>query len=100
MRRVGCLAVRTSHLLFSAVVIATAMSPARAQDYPARPVEMIVPFAAGGGSELLARLLADGLAKRLGQPFVVVNRPGATILPRQRAAELDPARKRRCPAVI
>jgi len=38
---------------------------------------MIVPFAAGGGSELLARLLADGLAKRLGQPFVVVNRPGA-----------------------
>jgi len=40
-------------------------------------VEMIVPFAAGGGSELLARLLADGLAKRLGQPFVVVNRPGA-----------------------
>jgi tripartite-type tricarboxylate transporter receptor subunit TctC len=78
MRRVGCLAVRTSHLLFSAaVVIAAAMSPARAQDYPARPVEMIVPFAAGGGSELLARLLADGLAKRLGQPFVVVNRPGA-----------------------
>jgi tripartite-type tricarboxylate transporter receptor subunit TctC len=52
-------------------------APARAQDYPARPVEMIVPFAAGGGSELLARLLADGLAKRLGQPFVVVNRPGA-----------------------
>jgi tripartite-type tricarboxylate transporter receptor subunit TctC len=78
MRRAGCLAVRTNRLLFSAAfVIATAISSARAQDYPARPVEMIVPFAAGGGSELLARLLADGLAKRLGQPFVVVNRPGA-----------------------
>jgi hypothetical protein len=78
MRRAGCPAVRINHLLFSAaVVIATAISSARAQDYPARPVEMIVPFAAGGGSELLARLLADGLAKRLGQPFVVVNRPGA-----------------------
>jgi tripartite-type tricarboxylate transporter receptor subunit TctC len=78
MRRAGCLPVRINRLLFSAaVVIATAMSSARAQDYPARPVEMIVPFAAGGGSELLARLLADGLAKRLGQPFVVVNRPGA-----------------------
>jgi tripartite-type tricarboxylate transporter receptor subunit TctC len=78
MRRVGCLAVRINHLLVSAaIVIATTMSSARAQDYPARPVEMIVPFAAGGGSELLARLLADGLAKRLGQPFVVVNRPGA-----------------------
>jgi tripartite-type tricarboxylate transporter receptor subunit TctC len=80
MRRAGCPAVRINHLLLSvavAVVIATATSSARAQDYPARPVEMIVPFAAGGGSELLARLLADGLAKRFGQPFVVVNRPGA-----------------------
>ena len=38
---------------------------------------MIVPFAAGGGSEVLARLVGDGLAKRLGQPFVVLNRPGA-----------------------
>jgi tripartite-type tricarboxylate transporter receptor subunit TctC len=71
------LALKGRVLLLALVVIATAMSPARAQDYPARPVEMIVPFAAGGGSELLARLLADGLAKRLGQPFVVVNRPGA-----------------------
>jgi tripartite-type tricarboxylate transporter receptor subunit TctC len=71
------LALNGRVLLPALVVIATAISPARAQDYPARPVEMIVPFAAGGGSELLARLLADGLAKRLGQPFVVVNRPGA-----------------------
>src|SRR5262245_8853841 len=78
MRRAGCLTVRIDRLLFSAVVvIATAMSSARPQDYPARPVEIVVPFAPGGGSELLARLLADGLAKRLGQPFVVVNRPGA-----------------------
>jgi tripartite-type tricarboxylate transporter receptor subunit TctC len=38
---------------------------------------MIVPFAAGGGSELLARLISDGLARRLGQPFIVLNRPGA-----------------------
>jgi tripartite-type tricarboxylate transporter receptor subunit TctC len=71
------LALKGRVLLLALVVISAGMSPARAQDYPARPVEMIVPFAAGGGSELLARLLADGLAKRLGQPFVVVNRPGA-----------------------
>jgi tripartite-type tricarboxylate transporter receptor subunit TctC len=64
-------------LLLSSVTIAAALSTARAQDYPARPVGLVVPFAAGGGSELLARLVGDGLAKRLGQPFVVINRPGA-----------------------
>ena len=63
-------------LLFAALIGPTITS-ARAQDYPARPVEMIVPFAAGGGSELLARLISDGLGKRLCQPFVVLNRPGA-----------------------
>jgi tripartite-type tricarboxylate transporter receptor subunit TctC len=63
--------------LLCAVLSAAPTMPARAQDYPARPVEMIVPFAAGGGSELLARLLSDGLTRRLGQPFIVLNRPGA-----------------------
>lgn len=48
-----------------------------AQDYPSRPVEVVVPFPAGGGTEIVTRLMSDGLAKRLGQPFVVLNRPGA-----------------------
>jgi tripartite-type tricarboxylate transporter receptor subunit TctC len=60
-----------------AMLTAVAMPGASAQDYPSRPVELIVPFAAGGGSDLLARLSAEGLAQRLGQPFVVINRPGA-----------------------
>jgi tripartite-type tricarboxylate transporter receptor subunit TctC len=66
-------------LIFPAMFAATmaAISSPQAQDYPARPAELIVPFAAGGGTDLLARLVGDGLAKRLGQPFVVVNRPGA-----------------------
>jgi tripartite-type tricarboxylate transporter receptor subunit TctC len=51
---------------------------ARAQDpYPTRPVEIIVPFAAGGATDLVARLLSDGLAQRLKQSFVAINRPGA-----------------------
>jgi tripartite-type tricarboxylate transporter receptor subunit TctC len=62
-------------LTIAAATLAT--TPSRAQDYPSRPVELIVPFAAGGGAELLARLLSEGLNKRFGQPFLVINRPGA-----------------------
>jgi tripartite-type tricarboxylate transporter receptor subunit TctC len=45
--------------------------------YPNRPVELVVPFAAGGGTDLIARLMCDGLSRRLGAPFVAVNRAGA-----------------------
>jgi tripartite-type tricarboxylate transporter receptor subunit TctC len=69
--------VPTTPLAFLTCVVALA-SPAAAQDtYPSRSVELVVPFAAGGGTDLLARLLSDGLTKRLGQSFVVLNRPGA-----------------------
>jgi len=67
----------TAATLVAALVVASQVMPVCAEDYPARPVELVVPFAAGGGSELLARLLSEGLQKRLGQPFVVINRPGA-----------------------
>jgi tripartite-type tricarboxylate transporter receptor subunit TctC len=60
------------------LTIALVAHPAAAQDkYPSRTVEIVVPFAAGGGTDVLARLLADGLSRRLGQSFVVLNRPGA-----------------------
>lgn len=50
---------------------------ATAQEYPARPVKLIIPFAAGAGTDLTGRIVADELGKRLGQQFVVENRPGA-----------------------
>ena len=66
--------------------------PAAAQDkYPSGSVEIVVPFAAGGGTDVLARLLADGLSRRLGQSFVVLNRPGAnTNLGTQLVAKAKP----------
>src|SRR5258705_8650763 len=50
---------------------------ARAQTYPTRPVRWIVGFSAGGLSDIVARLMAQWLSGRLGQPFVIENRPGS-----------------------
>lgn len=57
---------------------AALMRPSLAQgDYPSRPVRIMVGFAAGGGVDIAARLIGDWLSRRLGQPFIVEDRPGA-----------------------
>jgi tripartite-type tricarboxylate transporter receptor subunit TctC len=60
-----------------ASIAAAVLSPALAQDYPTRPVTLIVPYAAGGGNDVMARIVADKMAAALGQPIVVENRGGA-----------------------
>jgi tripartite-type tricarboxylate transporter receptor subunit TctC len=60
-----------------ALVAALAPAPAAAQDYPTRQVTIIVPFAAGGAGDILARMFSPQLEKRFGRPFIVENRPGA-----------------------
>jgi tripartite-type tricarboxylate transporter receptor subunit TctC len=70
---------RRSILVGSLAALAGAgLAPAaRAQAYPSRPVRILVPYAAGQGSDLFARRFAENFQKQLGQPFIVENRPGA-----------------------
>ena len=60
-----------------AIAAAFLPAPAPAQEYPSRPVLFVVPYAPGGGTETMARLLGRRLEQRLGKPFVIDNRPGA-----------------------
>jgi tripartite-type tricarboxylate transporter receptor subunit TctC len=66
--------------------------PARAQDFPTKPVTFIVPWPAGGSTDLAIRALADATQKHLGQPVVIDNKPGAsgTLGPAQMAANAKP----------
>ena len=68
---------RFLYLATSAAAVPALSSLACAQIYPARPVRLIVPFAPGGGTDIFARLMGQWLSERLGQPFVIENRPGA-----------------------
>lgn len=63
--------------ILALVAVMLALAPAQAQNYPNRPVRIIVPLAAGGGMDTLTRGLAQRLADTFGQTFVVDNRPGA-----------------------
>ncbi|HTQ75260.1 MAG TPA: tripartite tricarboxylate transporter substrate binding protein [Burkholderiales bacterium] len=69
--------------MFTAIASVAALLPAvacgiaRAADWPERPIRWIVPFGAGGANDLIARAAADAVGKRLGQPVIIENKPGA-----------------------
>jgi tripartite-type tricarboxylate transporter receptor subunit TctC len=82
---------RALYLTAGAAALAALPGIARAQAYPARPVTLIVPFAAGGGTDVLARILAERIRASLGQPVIVENVAGA-------AGSLGVGRAARAPA--
>ena len=51
--------------------------PASAQDYPQRPIRLIVPFPAGGATDVMGRILTKAVEARLGKPLIIENKPGA-----------------------
>ena len=63
-------------VLFAALALSVGMATAQDQ-YPSRPVKVIVPYAPGGATDIVARIVGDAFQKVTGQPFVVLNKPGA-----------------------
>jgi tripartite-type tricarboxylate transporter receptor subunit TctC len=78
-------------LLAAAITAVAASAPAQAQDYPTRPVTIVVPLAAGSGMDSLVRLYAEKLQIALGKPVVVDNRPGAALMLAAAAVATAPA---------
>jgi tripartite-type tricarboxylate transporter receptor subunit TctC len=69
--------VRTISLPAAVLAIFVTLGGAHAQDYPARPITMVIPFAPGGSTSIVGRVIADKMSETLGEKIVVENRPGA-----------------------
>ena len=65
-------------VLAAIVLFVAGAQPARANDYPSKAIKIVVPYAAGGSTDALARIVAERLGKRFGQAAIVENKPGAS----------------------
>jgi tripartite-type tricarboxylate transporter receptor subunit TctC len=82
---------RARSALAGLIIAALPAVHAAAEDYPSRPITLVVPYAAGGGLDVLARTLAPRLSERLGKPVVVEDRPGAgTVIGANSVAKAPP----------
>ena len=68
---------RRTFLAATAAVFATSVGAVHAADFPSKPIRLIVPFAPGGSTDAVARIISEPLAKHLGQPVVIENKGGA-----------------------
>jgi tripartite-type tricarboxylate transporter receptor subunit TctC len=64
-------------LVLALLAALSGIAPAAAQDYPSRPIRIVVAFGAGGGADIVSRILGQSLQEKLGQPVIIENRPGA-----------------------
>src|SRR5262245_51147453 len=70
--------IRTKRFAAALAALCTLALPASAQDYPSKPIKVIVPYSAGGGADLLARLVSQQLSERFKQPVIVENQGGGS----------------------
>lgn len=73
----GTIALKFTNFFLAFVLSSALAGPAPAQDWPSAPIRIVVPFPAGGSADVQSRLIADALSKKVGQPVIVDNKPGA-----------------------
>ncbi len=69
--------MRARRWLLATLVLAAFATPSSAQQFPARPITLVVPYAPGGNVDISTRILQAGIGDALGQPIIIENRPGA-----------------------